>query len=154
MFHLFFSCMGIDKGLAMSKRAQSSFEVTGWEEIAYDEPDDGPRLAKVVVKKAFKGDLEGSSTAELLMCQADPNDYLAGAGYVASEVVTGSLSNRTGSFVIQHGGVSGGDAEPHTFGHIIPGSGTGELTGLLGSVEISRTPDGKHTLLLDYHFKS
>lgn len=76
----------------------------------------------------------------------------AGAGYVVSERVTGRLGNRQGSFVIQHGGLMGPGENPRTFGHVVPGSGTGELTGLGGEVEIDRTEDGKHTLALDYHF--
>ncbi len=136
----------------MTHRATAQFDVKGWEEAPYAEPADGPRLAKAVVKKVFSGDLEGESTAELLMCQADPADYLAGAGYVASEVVTGRLAGREGSFVVQHGGLSGGPDEPHTFGHIVPGSGTGDLAGILGKVEIGRSDEGKHTFIMDYHF--
>lgn len=136
----------------MSTHATAHFDVTGWDETPYDEPDSGPRLARVTVRKTFRGDLEGESTAELLMCQADPVDFLAGAGYVASEQVSGQLGGRSGSFVMQHGGVSGGDTPPRTFGHIVPGSGAGDLVGLYGSVEISRTEAGKHTLTLDYDF--
>ncbi|HMB90373.1 MAG TPA: DUF3224 domain-containing protein [Rhodothermales bacterium] len=136
----------------MSIRATANFDVTGWDETPYDEPTDGPRLARATVRKTFRGDLEGESTADLLMCQADPDDFLAGAGYVASEQVVGSLDGRSGTFVLQHGGVSGGNTEPRTFGHIVPGSGTDALAGLYGTAELSRTADGKHTLTLDYDF--
>ena len=136
----------------MSTHATASFDVTGWDETPYDEPADGPRLARATVRKTFRGDLEGESTAELLMCQADPDDYSAGAGYVASEHVTGTLDGRQGTFVLQHGGLSGEVAGERTFGHVVPGSGTGELEGLRGEAEIRQTPDGEHTLLLDYDF--
>lgn len=132
-------------------RATASFDVTGWDENPYDEPDEGPRLARASVQKTFHGELEGESTAELLMCQADPADLSAGAGYVASEQFVGRLGERTGTFVMQHGGLSGAGA-PRTFGHVVPGSATDELAGLRGDVEISRTPDGEHTLTLDYDF--
>lgn len=39
------------------------------------------------------------------------------------------------------------------FGHVVPGSGTGELAGLTGEIEISVAEDGTHTLTLDYDFR-
>lgn len=136
----------------MSTRATASFDVTGWDETPYDEPADGPQLARSNVRKTFRGDFTGESSAEVLMCQAVPGDLGAGAGYVASERVTAQLAGRSGTFVLQHGVLSGGEALPRTFGYIVPGSGTGDLTGLRGTAEIQRTPDGKHTLILDYEF--
>jgi hypothetical protein len=136
----------------MSTRAIASFDVTAWDDAPYDEPADGPRLARATVRKAFRGDLEGESTAELLLCQSDPSGGAAGAGYVASERVVGRLGGRSGTFVLQHGGLSGGGEAPRTFGHVVPGSGTGGLAGLRGTAEISRDADGKHTLTLEYDF--
>lgn len=48
------------------------------------------------------------------------------------------------------GDLEGESTAERTFGHVVPGSGTGELAGLGGDVEISRTPEGVHTLTLDY----
>jgi hypothetical protein len=84
------------------------------------------------------------------MCQADPSDLGSGAGYVASELVVGRLGSRAGTFVFQHWGLSGGGTSPRTSGHVVPGSGTGELAGLTGQVEISVEAGGGHTLTLDY----
>lgn len=55
-----------------------------------------------------------------------------GRGYVAVERIDGSLDGRRGTFVIQHGGIPDG-ADATAFGDIIPGSATGELTGLRGT---------------------
>lgn len=134
----------------MSVRATASFEVTGWDQEPYGDGGDGPSLSRATVRKAFTGDLTGDSTAELLMCQADTSDLDAGAGYVASERVTGRLGGQDGSFVMQHWGVSGGGQAPRSFGHIVPGSGTGALEGISGEVEISVAADGAHALTLDY----
>ena len=41
-------------------------------------------------------------------------------------------------------------ALPRTAGHVVPGSGTGELASLSGTMEIHVDADGKHTLALDY----
>ncbi len=133
----------------MTIRATSSFQVTGWDQTPYGEESEGPLLSRATVRKSFRGDLTGESTAELLMCQADPSDLAAGAGYMASERVVGRLGDRSGSFVMQHWGLSSSAGE-RTGGHIIPGSGTDELAGLSGAVEISVSADGAHTLVLDY----
>jgi hypothetical protein len=136
----------------MATRATSSFDVTGWEPTPYDEGVEGPQLFRVKVSKAFRGDLTGESKAELLMCINDPKDLAAGAGYVVSERVVGQLAGKSGSFIVQHWGVSGAGRAPTTAGHIVPGSGTGQLAGLVGSIEISQDAEKKHTLVLDYEF--
>lgn len=135
----------------MPESAKSSFNVTGWDPTPYEAGSPGgPALSRAVVRKQFSGDLSGESVADLLMCQADPKDFSAGAGYVASERVEGTLGGRKGTFVLQHWGVSGGGKPESTGGHVVPGSGTGELAGLSGSVEISVDEDGAHTLTMEY----
>jgi Protein of unknown function (DUF3224) len=107
-------------------KVAGTFEITGWDaQPPYDAPADGPPLARITVRKRFSGPLEGESVAELLVCGE--------AGYVTNERVTGRLDGRDGTFVIQHGGTDG-DAVPWQFGNVIPGSGTGALAGLRGSV--------------------
>ena len=130
--------------------ANSTFDVTGWDAAPYDRPEEGPILTRVAIRKKFQGDLDGESTGEGLFCGL--NDPEAGAGYVVSEKVTGTLAGRTGTFVLQHGGIMGPGMTPHSFGNVVPGSGTGELAGLGGKMEISRTGDGVHTLTLQYTF--
>jgi hypothetical protein len=134
----------------MTKRAVAHFDVTSWNEAPYDGEDGGVRLSRADVTKTFRGDLEGESTALLLMCQADPKDLDAGGGFVASEKVIGQLDGRDGSFVMQHGGIAGASQERRTFGHVVPGTGTDDLAGLSGTVELSIDADGRHTLTLDY----
>ena len=130
------------------------FEVTKREMTPYGDDVPGPMLARAVFYKKYTGDLDGVGIAEALMCQADPKDLSAGAGYVASERVTGSLGGRKGSFMIQHWGLSGGGAPNRTAGHVIPGSGTGELAGLTGTMEISITKETGHQLILEYELPS
>ena len=100
--------------------AVSSFDVTGWDETPTSAPAEGPRLSRASVRKVFRGDLDGESVAEVLLCQSDPAE--SGAGFVASEVVTGRIDGREGTFVMQHGGLMGGGEPPRTFGSIVPGS--------------------------------
>ena len=136
----------------MTKRVVAAFKVTGWDQVPYDEQVAGPRLARATVRKAFEGEPKGTSTAELLMCQADPANIAAGAGYVASERFVGRLRDRTGSFVMQHWGLSGNGGAPRSAGLAVPGSGTDGLAGLTGTIEIVVAPAGGHTLALDYAF--
>ncbi len=103
------------------------FEITSWEETAYDAPAEGPPLGRASVVKHWSGPIEGTSTAEVLTAVGE-----TGRGYVASERVDGTLEGRRGTFVIQHGGV-GDESGQHAFAFVVPGSGTGDLTGLRGS---------------------
>ena len=97
----------------------AAFEITGWDQAPYDEPADGPPLTRATVRKAYVGALEGESVAELLTCGE--------LAYTANERVTGALDGRAGTFVLQHGAWEGGQ-----WGFVVPGSGTGGLTGLRG----------------------
>jgi hypothetical protein len=121
------------------------FEITGWEQVPYGETGERNELARVRVSKVFTGDIEGQSVAELLMAR-NP----VGAGYLASELFTGSVGARSGSLVVQHGGLVDSD-DTHSFGSIVPGSGTGELSGVRGEAIYANNEEG-HTLTLTLRF--
>jgi len=129
----------------MTKRVTIPFEVTGWEQTAYDEPQDGPPLARASVRKVYRGELAGESTAELLMCQSADG----AAGYVGIERVTGRIGERAGTFVLQHGATRDSAGAANTFGTVVPGSGTGELRGLRGNIEFRHDEKGA-SLTFDY----
>ncbi|WP_419949529.1 DUF3224 domain-containing protein [Candidatus Palauibacter sp.] len=130
-------------------RAVASFDVTGWEPSEPETTEGGFTRSEASVRKRFDGDLVAESDARVVMLQVDVDDLSAGASYVASEVVTGALAGRRGTFAMFHWGLSGGGGRK-TGGNIVPGSGTDELEGLEGSVEISVDGDGGHTLTIDY----
>jgi len=117
-----------------------------------DEPyavADDVAYARARIEKTFHGDLEATSTVEMLSVRGDAG----GAGYVALETVHGTLEDKTGTFAILHAGTMTAD------GHwarwpISPGSGTGELVGISGEARIEIAPDGAHTLFLDYELGS
>jgi hypothetical protein len=121
------------------------FEIIGWEQSPYGDEGERNELARVTVTKVFTGDIEGESTAELLMA-GNP----VGAGYVASELFIGVIGGRAGSLVIQHGGLTEGD-DGHSFGSIVPGSGTAELAGARGEALYANGEEG-HTLTLTLRF--
>ncbi|MBA2581677.1 MAG: DUF3224 domain-containing protein [Thermoleophilaceae bacterium] len=117
------------------------FEITGWDGATYEEPAEGPKLTRARIHKRFSGAIEGTSVTELLTAQGD-----AGSGYVASERVEGALNGHSGTFVLQHGGV-GDETEQRAFGHVVPGSGTGELRGLRGTAVYAHDEDGARLTL-------
>jgi hypothetical protein len=119
----------------MPQTITATFEITGWDETRYDEPAEGPPLARATVRKRFSGPLEGTSVAELLTAGKE--------GYLASERVDGALDGRRGTFVLQHGGIDGGVV----FGHVVPESGTGELRGLRGEAVFAHDGDGARVTL-------
>jgi uncharacterized protein DUF3224 len=104
----------------------------------------GIQLERVHISRTFTGDLEGSSTAEILIARSE-----GGGGYTGHDLVTGSLGGKTGSFVIQHGGIMGPRGISNS-GTIVPGSGTGELEGISGEGTLLADDEGNHTLTLDY----
>lgn len=108
------------------KTIEAGFEITQWDESPYEEPSEGPKLTRILIHKRYHGAIEGTGSATVLTTQGED-----GQAYVASERVEGALDGRTGTFVIQHGGIADAESQ-HTFGQIVPGSGTGELRGLQG----------------------
>jgi hypothetical protein len=70
------------------------------------------------------------------------------AGYVALEKVTGSIKGRSGTFYLQHSGIMNrGKGQLKVI--VVPDSGTGDLTGLSGSLSI-KIEDGKHFYDFEY----
>lgn len=134
-------------------KANARFDVTGWDETPYGEEGDGPHLSEALVLKQYHGDLEGEARARVLMCRASRKGPLQDAGYIASERVSGRLGGLAGTFVLQHWGIAAAGSQPRTAGHVVPGSGTGELAGLSGTMAIEVDSDGRHTLELEYRIE-
>jgi hypothetical protein len=120
----------------MATELHASVEITNREQTVYDEPAEGTTLSKVIITRAFHGDLEGTSVANLLLAQGE-----GGGGFMAAERFSGSIGGRKGTVVFYHGRVNGGTT-PTAFGEIVPGSGTGDLAGAAGSVNFDFRPDG------------
>jgi hypothetical protein len=129
----------------MNSLATGTFELTMSPESPYD-LNEGASIGRVSIKKKFSGDLQASSTVEMIGARSLlVNDS---AGYVAIERVTGSLHGKNGSFVLQHSGtMTRGKGELRV--SVVPDSGTGQLKGLSGrmTIEIS---DGNHSYGFDY----
>jgi len=104
-----------------------------------------PTLGRMTIDKTFGGDLQGTSEGEMLTAGTAVK---GSAGYVAIEHVSGSLQGRAGKFVLQRRGIMNRGAPQLTVA-VVPDSGTGELVGLAGVLDI-KIVDGKHFYTFDY----
>lgn len=103
------------------------------------------KLGRQSLDKTFSGDLQAHSVGEMLMAMSAVK---GSAGYVAIERVDGTLNGRAGSFVLQHSGTMNRGA-PALLITVVPDSGTGELTGLAGTMAI-QVDAGQHRYTFDY----
>jgi len=130
--------------------AMSAFEIESWEEEPYDERE-GVKLTRTRLTKAFRGDVEGESAAELLMAYGSEEGSTA---YVGFERVNGSVNGQQGSFILHHNATSDGPrGERSSALSVTPDSATGELRGMRGEASISVEPDCGHPFTLDYEFE-
>jgi hypothetical protein len=129
----------------MSKLAQGSFDIVATREPPYDSAD-GLVLARTSFAKTFQGDLEASSTVQMLSA-AGP--VKGSAVYVALERVHGKLGGLSGNFVLAHYGVMNRGA-PTLLLAVAPDSGTGELSGLSGQMQIEIKEGGQHFYRFEY----
>jgi hypothetical protein len=125
--------------------ASAPFTNDRYDEEAYAEAE-GVELSRVHITRTFAGDLEGESTAELMIAKSE-----GGGGYVGHDRIMGTLDGKSGSFVFQHTGLMGPEGVTNT-GTIVPGTGTGDLEGISGEGRMLADDDGNHTLMLTYEF--
>jgi hypothetical protein len=91
--------------------------------------------------KTFTAGVVGTATTVFLASGEEGN-----RAYLAVERITGRLEGETaggaaeGAVTVHHGGL---ESDPDaTFGHIVPGTGTGPFTGWQGSARIAHDDDG------------
>ena len=110
-----------------------------------EEAAGGAAIGRLLLDKQFHGELEARSAGTMLGARTPVQ---GSAGYVAQELVTGTLKGRQGSFVLQHYGVMTKGALEQTV-TVVPDSGTDQLTGLSGKMTIT-VENGSHNYRLDY----
>ncbi len=141
----FAAALGADyRETSAMSRATGTFDVKLAPQ-ARDDYADGALLSRLTIDKEFHGDLTGTSKGQML---AAGTAVKGSAGYVAIELVTGTLGGRRGTFVFQHSGTMARGVASLTL-TVVPDSGTGELTGLVGSMAID-IAGGKHSYAFEY----
>lgn len=132
------------KGAAMTMHAKGTFDV----KITPQTPDgkfEDATMGRMTIDKQLHGDLEATSKGQMLSAMTDVK---GSAGYVAMERVTGTLGGRSGSFVLQHSATKTRGV-PQLSVTVVPDSGTGQLVGLTGKMDIIINA-GKHSYDFEY----
>jgi hypothetical protein len=102
-------------------------------------------LGRMSIDKQYHGDLDATGKGEMLT----GGTAVKGSGvYVAVERVSGTLNGRAGTFLLQYSDVMT-QGTPHLSITVVADSGTGQLTGLTGTMNVIIT-DGKHSYDFSY----
>ncbi len=131
------------KDAVVTNHARGTFEVkvTPSADVA-----DGAPFGRLSIDKQFHGDLEATSKGEMLAAGTGVTD--SSGGYVALELVHGTLQGCGGTFVLQHSGTMTRGAQQLSI-TVVPDSGTGQLQGLAGKMGIV-IADGRHSYDFEY----
>lgn len=127
----------------MTRHATGTFNVS----IAPVTPAGGTppdATGRMTLSKTFHGGIEATAEGEML---ATMGPEQSGA-YVAMERVRGAVDGRNGTFVLVHRGIMDRGAQDLLI-TVVPGSGTGELTGLTGVFHLT-IEGGEHRYDLEY----
>ena len=87
----------------------------------------GPALMEVRINETFSGDIEGESSVMALQIQRQDQS----ASMISLQRLCGRLAGRQGSFVLQGSETTEKGKITATW-FVVPGSGTGKLSGLRG----------------------
>ncbi|MEU8776944.1 DUF3224 domain-containing protein [Streptomyces sp. NPDC048606] len=114
----------------MPVKTDGHFTSADWKETALSPGTANPRLAHARVANTFTGGIEAADTAcaYTIAYVTDLTGTFAGM-----EVLTGTLDGRAGSFAVEERGSFDADGTVRCAFEVVPGSGSGELTGLRGS---------------------
>jgi len=129
---------GQAQGDRMTHTAKGTF-VVSLTPMTFEDADPEFGLGRMSIDKQISGDLTASTMGQMLSAMTGTD---GSAGYVAMERVTGVLSGKQGSFVLQHSGTIDRGTQALRIA-VVPDSGTGELVGLEGEFKIDIV-DGKH----------
>jgi hypothetical protein len=129
------------KNTSMTYHAKGTFTV----DVHPLMPAPAEGLSRFSIDKQIRGDLEATSKGEMFT-GGDPKQGVA--GYVAIEVVAGTLNGKIGSFALQHAAtMDQGGTKMSVI--VVPGSGTGALRGISGTFDI-QIANGQHSYDLEY----
>jgi hypothetical protein len=130
----------------MNHQIQGPFDV---KLLPQEDANDPSGIARLLLDKAFHGELEATSRGQMLGMRTANN---TSGGYVAMEKVTGTLGGKQGTFHLMHYGVGRRGTNTLTL-EVVPDSGTGALEGLSGSMRIVIKDGGAHFYEFDYGFE-
>ena len=101
------------------------------------------------MEESFNGDIKGDGVVEILQAT---NNADGSSNLVGIERVTGKIAEKRGTFLLQIAGTIEGKVIRCEW-FVIPGSGTGQLTGLRGDGGFRATLGEGGDVYLDYWFE-
>lgn len=113
----------------------------------YD-PSCGPALLEIALTETFTGDIDGQSTVHALQVRHEDGS----ASMASVQRFAGKLAGRKGSFVLEGAEVIDAGRITATW-FVVPGSGTGDLTGLRGEGGFEGEFGKRSSATLDYWFE-
>ncbi len=129
----------------MTNHATGTFEV---KLTPQDDKSEDKTMGRMTFDKQWHGDMEGTSTGQMLT----GGDAAKGsAGYVAMEKFSGTVKGRKGSLIFQHSATMT-KGEGHLEITVVPDSGTDELAGISGKLNI-KIENRKHFYDFEYSLK-
>lgn len=131
----------------MSNHIECTFKIENWEETPFTNNEVGPKLAESSVEQTYSGDLDGKGTLKYLITTFD-DEF---SQFIGTERVVGELKGRAGSFILNHKGTHE-DGVAKSSLEIVPGSGSGELSGIRGQGSFEASHENA-TLTLQYDFE-
>ena len=133
---------------AAPKKKGPTMQARGTFEVTLEKQSDANltgTLARMTISKQFHGDLEGTSSGQMLSAGSPAK---GSAGYVAMELVSGTLGGHKGTFVLQHSATMAHGAQEMSI-TVVPDSASEELTGLSGRMKII-IEGGRHAYEFEY----
>lgn len=129
----------------MSGQATGTFEVKV-QPLPEDEKVPGVKVGRLSIDKEWTGDIVGTSKGEMMTGETQVK---GSGGYVAIEVMTVAVKGRRGTFTLMHHATMKNEGDFKILISVIPDSGTGDLTGLSGTLTLDLS-GGKHAYRFDY----
>jgi hypothetical protein len=131
-----------------TQKEPATMHATGPFEVKLAPQDDkiDPALGRMTIDKQYHGDLEGTGKGQML---TGATDVKTSGVYVAVEKVSGTLKGRKGTFLLYHQGIMD-KGKPQLSIQVVPDSGTDELAGLMGKMNVVIAAGGKHSYEFEY----
>ncbi len=131
----------------MDGQATSIIKIKRGSEIPYSDMKGGPKLTKGHFEMSYEGDLQGEGILEELKCYFTETS----ATIYGLERFTGSIRERIGSFVLEHTGTFENGVLASTQ-KVIPQSGTGDLKGIDGVINVESSDSDVFSITFKYSF--
>ena len=125
-------------------RATGEFKIIGGHENVYSDRNPG-RLTRAGGRQEFSGGIDGSGRIEWLMCYRGDRT----AEFVGMQEIEGAVGGKRGKFVLTSVGSHDGVHSKGTW-TVVPGTGTEELAGIIGTGRWKAGPGPQATFELTY----